>query len=391
MTASPHRIVVVSLFLLLIIEPLFSSASEAVCDAASGTCSSTTDVTSPYGEPQLTDNTAVIRQHLEDVDRYMRQIVFLEDKYLTVRDRCMNRHELCTFWATAGECTNSDFMTNECAPACFACDQLITDTPFDTAEEDLSLMYGEPQEIDGIEAASTIRRLHQVDAYMRETVFKEEKYAKVRNNCINRHSQCTFWASIGECEANFAYMQTNCSPACMSCDKLIFEDRCPIDTSAPEIWGPGDLNKLFSRIVTEPYYQQYKPVIIGQPGMENPHTGDIPWIVVLEEFLTEEECETLIELGAKQGYERSEDVGEETFDGTYGSVQSRERTSSNAWCQEECYDHPITKRIVQRMENLTGIPDENSEHFQLLRYNVGEFYGVHHVSPARLPTGVVPR
>ena len=30
------------------------------------------------------------------------------------------------------------------------------------------------------------------------------------------------------------------------------------------------------------------------------------------------------------------------------------------------------------MQRLTAIPSQNAEHLQLLRYNVGEFYGDHH-------------
>jgi hypothetical protein len=40
----------------------------------------------------------------------------------------------------------------------------------------------------------------------------------------------------------------------------------------------------------------------------------------------------MIELGFKQGYERSADVGGIKFDGTVERVVSRGRTSTNAWC-----------------------------------------------------------
>lgn len=70
------------------------------------------------------------------------------------------------------------------------------------------------------------------------------------------------------------------------------------------MWGPGDLNKMFERITTEPFYiEKYQPNILSQPP-------EGPWIVTMENIATEEECKTMIELGAARGYERSQDVGE---------------------------------------------------------------------------------
>jgi len=47
------------------------------------------------------------------------------------------------------------------------------------------------------------------------------------------------------------------------------------------------------------------------------------------------------------------------------------------WCQEECYDDPIAKRVMERMSNITGIPEENQEYLQLLRYGPTQYYHVH--------------
>ena len=103
-----------------------------------------------------------------------------------------------------------------------------------------------------------------------------------------------------------------------------------------------------------------------------------PWIVVLENFLSEEECDTLIHLGGEKGYEISKDVGERNFDGTYDGIESKDRTSSNAWCTEECWEHSATQAVHDRIELLTGINRTNYEYLQLLRYEKGQFYGKHH-------------
>jgi hypothetical protein len=70
------------------------------------------------------------------------------------------------------------------------------------------------------------------------------------------------------------------------------------------VWGPGDLNKMFTRITTEPFYiERYQPNVLSKPP-------EGPWIVPMENVATEEECETMIELGKQRGFERSQDVGE---------------------------------------------------------------------------------
>ena len=39
-----------------------------------------------------------------------------------IREKCKNKHELCSFWATIGECEkNKKYMTEQCGPACLSC------------------------------------------------------------------------------------------------------------------------------------------------------------------------------------------------------------------------------------------------------------------------------
>lgn len=46
---------------------------------------------------------------------------------------------------------------------------------------------------------------------------------------------------------------------------------------------------------------------------------------------------------------------------------NKERTSTNAWCVEDCFEDNTTQAVIKRLENITGIPDTNSEYLQLLR------------------------
>jgi 2OG-Fe(II) oxygenase superfamily len=104
------------------------------------------------------------------------------------------------------------------------------------------------------------------------------------------------------------------------------------------------------------------------------------WIITVDNFLTEYETKRLIAMGANAGYERSLDAGDILENGDNEDILSEERTSTNAWCiTDECVDDQVSKDVYNRMAILTGINvTTNSEPFQLLRYEYGQFYKEHH-------------
>lgn len=179
-------------------------------------------------------------------------------------------------------------------------------------------------------------------------------------------------------------MNVSCGPVCESCEYLLIENRCPKDPNAVDAWYPGDASKMFERILTSTEYSQFEPKVLSRPEYVNGDTAENatyqlgPWMLVLENFVSAAEAERLIELGAVEGYERSADVGELKFDGTFDSYVNEGRTSENAWCQKDCYDDALAKAVIDRITNLTGIPEANSEYLQLLRYEEGQYYQTHH-------------
>ena len=251
--------------------------------------------------------------------------------------------------------------------------------PHHPSPEDVATKYGVVQSLQGYDASYLL----QVDQYFQTEVAIQSKYDPVRNHCLNEDAMCTYWATIGECDKNPSYMRTHCAPACLSCHLLLFEERCPFNaTNATEsnVWQPGDLDRVFERLISDPsYQQQYNPQVLCRPGMINEKSGgDCPWIVILDDFLSVEECETLIELGSIMGYKRSEDVGARKPDGTYAGTVSEGRTSTNAWCQDACHTNDTVQNVLHRMEDIVGITDDHYEYLQLLRYEVGQFYESHH-------------
>lgn len=137
---------------------------------------------------------------------------------------------------------------------------------------------------------------------------------------------------------------------------------------------PGDLNAIFERITTDPRWtEEHGPLEI----LSSPAT-DGPWLITIDNFVSDAECDRFIEIGNGLGYDRSRDFGELDVDGTVISVESTGRTSLNAWCPEECNTDHITGPVHRRMEELVGSHYNNSETLQLLSYTAGQFYETHH-------------
>lgn len=216
--------------------------------------------------------------------------------------------------------------------------------------------------------------------YLHKVVYADDTFEIVRDRCKNLDQQCARWASEGDkCDGKEAeWMAEKCAPSCQNCLDLDIRIRCPWDPDQPRALYEGDLDKMFERIVSDPEFARYKPTVLSRPFDDN-EEEDGPWVVTLDDFISEEECDHLIEAGNIQGYERSTAQAAETSDvGEYISEVTAHRTSYTAWCMDECYEDPIVETVTERMENLTGIDEEHYEYFQLLKYNEEQYYMVHH-------------
>jgi prolyl 4-hydroxylase len=242
---------------------------------------------------------------------------------------------------------------------------------------------GEPQIIGDIDmAAKVVGRVEKARKYFRETVMVESRYEKVRTLCRNGNARCALWAEQNQCYKNSVYMRKHCAPVCFSCEDLHVEAKCPLDPSVKSAWSPGDLNRMFERLITDPALKRH--TVLSRPslvGGDTEATADYqlgPWVLVLEDFLSAKETERMIQAGAEVGYARSTDVGKLDKDGTFEDKVSDRRTSTNAWCNVKlCEEDPVVQAVVSRIETLTQIPLNNSEALQLLRYEEGQFYKIH--------------
>ena len=239
-----------------------------------------------------------------------------------------------------------------------------------------------------ITTAVFLKKLQEVDEYML-SVAKDPELNKLVKRCKNHHEHCTIRAMKGDCEDKIdeasgknhrPWMLENCAPACLACDMLLYERRCPYDPNSPKAWEePNALNKMFERIISEDKFKVYNPKVWSRPAWEeaNPDYYDTPWIVSLDNFISDEEIERLLEIAADHGYERSDDGGEYLEDGSFVTHFMDLRTSYNSWCGT-CYDDPLGQAVLERIEDVTQIDKTNYNFLQMLRYRKGQKYETHH-------------
>ena len=246
------------------------------------------------------------------------------------------------------------------------------------------LDLGVPQTLYDDFEEQQVARIIQARNYM-------QQQAAEGGGCTNKAEDCSYYAVVGECERNPAFMSQSCAPMCQMCSVLPNQGafaqvptppedpNCPVDYST-NAWGAGDLNKMFERIVQDPAYQIYEPKVLSRPTLapgDTVETADYivggPWMVVFDNFVKEEEADRLVELGALEGYERSMDVQNFNQDGSVAPGVSPSRTSTNAWCMDACAADPMAIAVANRIAEVTHIPEPYQENLQLLRYETGQF------------------
>jgi prolyl 4-hydroxylase len=226
----------------------------------------------------------------------------------------------------------------------------------------------------------TLAIIDRTIEYMKEIWTPSALNNRINYKCRNMDGECCAWAvtRCGDDHEEREYMRTNCAPACQTCHLLDRTIQCPIEEGNDPVFGPGDMNAMFERIMDD---GRYNPRALSRPWSKQRVDGesDGPWIVLLENFITDEEADALIAAGHRKGYERSTDVGVENPDGTFEDDLNDGRTSTNSWCDVElCQGDPIIMPVIERIATVTSTNVNNSEHIQLLRYEPGQFYQQHH-------------
>ena len=328
---------------------------------------------------------------------------------------CVNLRPNCDQYAAAGACvSDSLWMFPHCPVSCNACADSLSLSSFtyrpipqsvpieqsfgfrEWKDSGVSLENAvrmgdsiQPPQRIVVEHEEAIREhILRVQRYLYTVVDRDPKYAPVRALCraAVQHTDCAYWASsaLDWCSESPDFMKEHgCTLFCLNCETLHIESKCPIDINEKSAWyAPNDLNDMFLSILKE-QSTSYNITVLSRPslteGDNSTNDGDAPWVLQIDNFLSTQEARALIELGADIGYARSTGTGALDSSGQQARQVSRHRTSTNAWCDtEECNDHPVVQSIYERIFNFTHVPSEHSESLQLLRYEVGQFYKVHH-------------
>ena len=189
------------------------------------------------------------------------------------------------------------------------------------------------------------------------------------NDCNDRSERCVRFAEVGDCTKNPGWMIVNCPVSCNACHLRDAKIRCSreaLNISTVPIYAPGDMNDMFSNIERD-FGDRYNITVMSTD----------PWVVVLDNFVSEEEINALITT-VEGNWERSTDTGQVNEFGEVGRTLSTGRTSSNAWCRVNCMTHNNVMHLTLKIQEITRIPSNHYESYQILQYDVGQYYRVHH-------------
>ena len=97
--------------------------------------------------------------------------------------------------------------------------------------------------------------------------------------------------------------------------------------------------------------------------------SDDPLIWVVDDFVTELECEHIVQIA-----ERKMTEAKVSRFGT--NALSEKRTGSVGWIKHD--QTPIVRGLVKRVSNLVGVPANHSESLQVIHYGETQEYRPHY-------------
>jgi hypothetical protein len=244
-----------------------------------------------------------------------------------------------------------------------------------------------------------------------------------RRPCSDRFEECRNHAE--DCSSNPGWMAVNCPDTCNYCHLRLSSDRCSrtgfLNVSNDAFLKPGDVTKIFKRIIAASSsssssssatgaaaitvaLSESEQGAEGEPSLITNVGTDIdkkiekfifntevlsqkPYILKFTNFLSESESNEILDYSGIS-YERSTGSSKNANElGEVNKVIDNIRTGASYWCKDlGCKSRDIVKKISDRISSLgSGInngnvlpPRENWEPFQLLKYEVGEYYRSHH-------------
>jgi hypothetical protein len=135
---------------------------------------------------------------------------------------------VCELRASQNKCeTYSHWMLLHCRKSCAVClspEDLSGDDDVVVAFTDQNAGFGMvPPDI----SVKILQSVRKSNLYLRDEVIKNEEFALVRSDCVNKQDMCSFWAFQKRCsESEYSkFMAVECPLACRSCGSDIRKGR----------------------------------------------------------------------------------------------------------------------------------------------------------------------
>ena len=235
--------------------------------------------------------------------------------------RCVDENPECSHWARAGECKhNPGYMLKHCNLSCESCGN-GEDIIKDSLSGQLIPKYHRREEVEYI--------ISQTNIYMKQ-IATEDKYKDTINECKNVDPNCSIWALDDGCDDNPTYMKDKCAPACQSCVHMLeLKEKCALSSDPSlDVIKPGEMDQLFENMIHSAEIMGFEPKVWSRPvkkysdntseddtlSCQNYITNqcniqDGPWVITLENFISDEEIAHLMTWGRTMKYERSQAGG----------------------------------------------------------------------------------
>lgn len=304
---------------------------------------------------------------------------------------CADTDKRCPEWAAAGECSvNPVYMKKGCKDACWVCFDADMDRRRGVSEDiiEKKKIYRKmelgttqmrrglhPTELSAEENVAVTTTIQKMEGYAKFAMTDSSISATARANCRNDYRMCAEWASRGFCDMDVVFMLNFCPLACRTCEDTEQFHRCagrrhPLAPAAMD--RKSGLDSLFQSIKSGgEEWDAYRPEFVSYPN-ENEGDGDDPYIVILQDFLSDEEADHLVSLGSALGWTPS-------YHGSVGKSWNEERTSiqklksSSCFDSNACSDDPVYQRIVKRMSSVTHVNSSNFEPLEFVKYDQGDY------------------
>lgn len=235
-------------------------------------------------------------------------------------------------------------------------------------------MFGTKSEIERINS-----HIQTMNDYANQFVKHSSTTRKMRELCTNQLDSCAYYATKGLCESKNIFMMENCPLACMMCDKKQQFDECvgmrhPLSTPVFVTEQLYDIMMNDNMKTIDSFFDSFKEGTKAT-GVETLDEKILRFV----KFLSDGECNALVDLGNKIGWTNST-LSTETIGGS-PSQSSMVSECSNSI--DMCKDDNVLSMILKKIAEVTNIPLQHFEPAKILHYpeSIG-FHSFHQANDA---------